>query len=73
MRARGYCRVSTAKQANGGLPLDRQRQQPHRRRRDEGLVEVGVSGTVPLADRPHGQHLRIVSVRPTRSRAYAIA
>ncbi len=63
MRVFGYCRVSTTEQANGGLSLDTQRQQitgyammkgwPV----DDFFIEGGVSGSVPLADRPEGQRL----------------
>ena len=49
MQVYGYCRVSTAEQANGGLSLD--------------FVEAGVSGSVPLADRPEGQRL-LTSLQP---------
>ncbi len=59
----GYARVSTAAQANEGESLDVQ----HRmlagwahmqgRRLDEVFVERGVSGSVPLAERPEGGRL----------------
>ena len=58
-----YCRVSTAEQANGGLSLDTQRQQITGYAMMKGwsvaefFVEAGVSGSVPLADRPEGHRL----------------
>jgi putative DNA-invertase from lambdoid prophage Rac len=63
MKVYGYCRVSTAEQANGGLSLDTQRQQITGYAVMKGwsvaefFVEAGVSGSVPLADRPEGQRL----------------
>ncbi|QOG20822.1 recombinase family protein [Bradyrhizobium sp. SEMIA] len=63
MKVYGYCRVSTAEQANGGLSLDTQRQQITGYAMIKGwsvaefFVEAGVSGSVPLADRPEGQRL----------------
>jgi DNA invertase Pin-like site-specific DNA recombinase len=63
MRVLGYCRVSTAEQANGGLSLDQQKQQitgysmMKGWRVAEFFIEAGVSGSVPLADRPEGQRL----------------
>jgi putative DNA-invertase from lambdoid prophage Rac len=63
MRVFGYCRVSTAEQANGGLSLETQRQQITGYAMMKGwsvaefFVEAGVSGSMPLADRPEGQRL----------------
>jgi putative DNA-invertase from lambdoid prophage Rac len=63
MKVCGYCRVSTAEQANGGLSLDTQRQQITGYAMMKGwsvaefYIEAGVSGSVPLADRPEGQHM----------------
>ena len=63
MRVFGYCRVSTTEQANGGLSLDTQRQQITGYAMMKGwsfaefFIEAGVSGSVPLADRPEGQRL----------------
>jgi putative DNA-invertase from lambdoid prophage Rac len=63
MKIYGYCRVSTAEQANGGLSLDTQRQQITGYAMMKGwsvpefFVEGGVSGSVPLADRPQGARL----------------
>ncbi|WP_425907602.1 recombinase family protein [Nitrobacter sp. TKz-YC02] len=63
MKVYGYCRVSTAEQANGGLSLDTQRQQITGYAMMKGwqvdgfFVEAGVSGSVPLADRPEGQRM----------------
>ena len=66
MKVYGYCRVSTAEQANGGLSLDQQKQQITGYSMMKGwqvaefFVEAGVSGSVPLADRPEGQRLLAV-------------
>ncbi len=63
MKVYGYCRVSTAEQANSGLSLDTQRQQITGYTMMKGwtmaefFVEAGVSGSVPMADRPEGQRL----------------
>jgi DNA invertase Pin-like site-specific DNA recombinase len=63
MTVYGYCRVSTAEQANVGLSLDTQRQQITGYTMIKGwlvaefFIEAGVSGSVPLADRPEGQRL----------------
>ena len=63
MNVYGYCRVSTTEQANGGLSLDTQRQQITGYAMMKGwaiaqfFIEAGVSGSVPLADRPEGQCL----------------
>jgi putative DNA-invertase from lambdoid prophage Rac len=54
----GYCRVSTARQANEGESLDVQRRQiegyahMHGLVLDKTVVEEGVSGSVPVAERP---------------------
>ncbi|WP_314963407.1 recombinase family protein [Bradyrhizobium cosmicum] len=59
----GYCRVSTAEQANGGLSLDTQRQQITGYAMMKGwsvqdfFIESGVSGSVPLAERVAGRGL----------------
>jgi putative DNA-invertase from lambdoid prophage Rac len=59
----GYCRVSTAKQASEGESLDVQRRQiegyalMHGLSVDEIVVEEGVSGSVPVAERPAGGRL----------------
>jgi DNA invertase Pin-like site-specific DNA recombinase len=56
----GYCRVSTAKQASEGESLDVQRRQiegyahMHGLALEEIVVEEGVSGSVPVAERPAG-------------------
>jgi DNA invertase Pin-like site-specific DNA recombinase len=56
----GYCRVSTLKQANDGESLDVQRRQIEGYAHMHGLVidgiviEEGVSGSVPVAERPAG-------------------
>jgi len=63
MKVYGYCRVSTAEQANSGLSLETQQQQITGYCMMRGwtvatfFVEAGVSGSVPLADRPEGQRL----------------
>jgi putative DNA-invertase from lambdoid prophage Rac len=54
----GYCRVSTLRQANEGESLDVQRRQiegyalMHGLALDDVVVEEGVSGSVPVAERP---------------------
>jgi putative DNA-invertase from lambdoid prophage Rac len=69
MKVFGYCRVSTAEQANAGLSLDTQKQQITGYAMMKGwkvaafFVEAGVSGSVPLADRPEGQHM-LASLQP---------
>jgi putative DNA-invertase from lambdoid prophage Rac len=56
----GYCRVSTLKQANEGESLDVQRRQiegyglMHGLTIAEVLVEEGVSGSIPVEERPIG-------------------
>ena len=56
----GYCRVSTLRQANEGESLDVQRRQIEGYAHMHGLtlagvvVEEGVSGSVPVEDRPVG-------------------
>jgi putative DNA-invertase from lambdoid prophage Rac len=63
MKVYGYCRVSTSEQAVNGLSLDSQQQQITGYCMMKGwtvaafFVEAGVSGSVPLADRPEGQRL----------------
>ena len=57
MAVYGYCRVSTARQANVGESLDVQRRQikgyadMHGLALDEIVIEDGVSGSVPVAER----------------------
>jgi putative DNA-invertase from lambdoid prophage Rac len=59
----GYCRVSTLRQANEGESLDVQRRQiegyglMHGLTIDGVLVEEGVSGSVPVEERPIGGQL----------------
>jgi putative DNA-invertase from lambdoid prophage Rac len=54
----GYCRVSTARQANEGESLDVQRRQTegyahmHGLVLDQIVIEEGVSGSIPVAERP---------------------
>jgi DNA invertase Pin-like site-specific DNA recombinase len=63
MAVYGYVRVSTARQAEEGLSLDVQRRQIEGYALMQGLgvervfVEEGVSGSVPLAERPAGGEL----------------
>ena len=63
MRIFGYCRVSTTEQADDGSSLASQQQQINGYTMMKGwtvterFVERGVSGSVPLADRPEGQRL----------------
>lgn len=62
-RVFGYCRVSTAQQADEGLSLDVQQRQlegwAHMQGRvvDAVFVERGVSGSVPMQERPEGARL----------------
>ena len=59
----GYCRVSTSEQASGGDSLATQRQQITGYAMMQGweidacFIDAGVSGSVPLADRPEGKRL----------------
>jgi putative DNA-invertase from lambdoid prophage Rac len=63
MATYGYCRVSTAAQASEGESLEVQRRQlegwahMHALVLDRVFVERGVSGSVPLAERPEGARL----------------
>jgi DNA invertase Pin-like site-specific DNA recombinase len=63
MATYGYCRVSTAAQASDGESLDVQRRQlegwahMQGQRLDGVFVERGVSGSVPVAERPEGGRL----------------
>ena len=60
MAVYGYCRVSTVRQASEGESLDVQRRQiegyahMHGLTLDEVIVEEGVSGSVPVSERPKG-------------------
>jgi putative DNA-invertase from lambdoid prophage Rac len=60
MSVYGYCRVSTLRQASEGESLDVQRRQiegyahMHGLTLDDLIVEEGVSGSVPVAERPKG-------------------
>ena len=66
MTVYGYCRVSTAEQANGGLSLETQQQQITGYAMMKGwqiaefFTERGVSGSVSLADRFEGQRMLVV-------------
>jgi len=59
----GYCRVSTTEQAEDGSSLAAQKQQIKGYAMMKGwtiaetFIEAGVSGSVPLADRPEGRRL----------------
>ena len=72
MATYGYCRVSTLRQANEGESLDVQRRQiegyalMHGLSVDEIAIEEGVSGSIPVAERPAGGPL---FARLTRARA----
>jgi putative DNA-invertase from lambdoid prophage Rac len=63
MAIHGYCRVSTLKQANEGESLDVQRRQiegyahMHGLTLADVLIEEGVSGSVPVEERPIGGQL----------------
>ena len=63
MATYGYCRVSTAAQASEGESLDVQRRQlegwahMQGQRLDAVFVERGISGSVPLVQRPEGARL----------------
>lgn len=63
MRVFGYCRVSTTEQAEDGSSLAAQRQQIAGYAMMKGweiaetFIEGGVSGSVPLSDRPEGRRL----------------
>jgi putative DNA-invertase from lambdoid prophage Rac len=63
MAVYGYCRVSTQRQANEGESLDVQRRQiegyclMHGLAVDEVFVEEGVSGSIPVQERPLGAAL----------------
>jgi putative DNA-invertase from lambdoid prophage Rac len=63
MAVYGYCRVSTLRQANEGESLDVQRRQiegyglMHGLTIDGVMVEEGVSGSVPVEERPIGGQL----------------
>jgi putative DNA-invertase from lambdoid prophage Rac len=60
MSVYGYCRVSTLRQVSEGESLEVQRRQiegyahMHALTLDEVVVEEGVSGSVPVAERPKG-------------------
>jgi DNA invertase Pin-like site-specific DNA recombinase len=60
MAVYGYCRVSTLRQASEGESLEVQRRQiegyahMHGLTLDDMVVEEGVSGSVPVAERPGG-------------------
>ena len=66
MKVYAYVRVSTAEQATNGESLDTQRRQAIGYAMMKGwevdtvFVEGGVSGSVPLADRPEGRKLLTV-------------
>lgn len=63
MKVFGYCRVSTAEQASNGDSLETQKQQITGYAMIKGwavsgfFIETGVSGSVPLKDRPEGSRL----------------
>ena len=59
----GYCRVSTTEQADDGVSLAAQKQQITGYAMMKGwklaevFIEAGVSGSVPLSERPEGRRL----------------
>jgi putative DNA-invertase from lambdoid prophage Rac len=63
MRVFGYVRVSTFEQSDNGSSLETQQQQIYGYCMMKGyeltehFIERGVSGSIPLADRPEGQRL----------------
>ena len=63
MQVFGYCRVSTTEQADDGVSLAAQKQQITGYAMMKGwkladvFIEAGVSGSVPLAERPEGRRL----------------
>lgn len=63
MNIYAYCRVSTAAQAEEGISLDEQQRRIDGQALAEGwtiagrFVERGVSGSVPLGERPEGKRL----------------
>jgi len=63
MKVYAYCRVSTAAQAEEGISLDEQQRRIDGQALAEGwaltrcFVEAGVSGSVPLGERPEGAKL----------------
>lgn len=63
MNIYAYCRVSTAAQAEEGISLDEQQRRIDGQALAEGwtiterFVERGVSGSVPLGERPEGRRL----------------
>lgn len=69
MAVYGYVRVSTARQASEGESLDVQNRmirgycEMHGLRLDEVIVEEGVSGSIPLDQRPGGRSL-LESLKP---------
>jgi putative DNA-invertase from lambdoid prophage Rac len=63
-RVYGYCRVSTDRQSSEGVSLDEQERRITARCAENGwrlehvYTDAGVSGSVPLAKRPHHQGRR---------------
>jgi putative DNA-invertase from lambdoid prophage Rac len=63
MATYGYVRVSTVRQADEGESLDVQQRtiagyaMKHGLKVDQAFIEAGVSGSVPLTDRPQGRAL----------------
>jgi putative DNA-invertase from lambdoid prophage Rac len=63
MKVFGYCRVSTAEQANNGDSLETQKQQITGYAMIKGwtvsgfFIETGVSGSISLTERPEGKRL----------------
>ena len=69
MAVYGYCRVSTVRQVEDGLSLEVQRRQVEGYAQMHGLalarvfLEQGVSGSVPLGERPAGREL-VAALQP---------
>jgi hypothetical protein len=73
--AYGYCRVSTDQQRDSGISIEEQRRKIEARAAEMGwnlagvFVDAGVSGSIPLAQRPEGARLlealrRVISWSP---------
>jgi DNA invertase Pin-like site-specific DNA recombinase len=67
--AYGYCRVSTDQQRDSGISIEEQRRRIEARCQENGwnlagvFVDAGVSGSVPLGQRPQGARL-LAALRP---------
>jgi putative DNA-invertase from lambdoid prophage Rac len=69
MTVYGYARVSTERQADEGVSLDEQIRRIEGRALEQGwqlaetFIERGISGSIPLADRPEGARL-VAALQP---------